>query len=171
MPTGYTTPVQQGEITDFRTFALSCSRAFGAAIMMRDDPITMLPTVERLKENSSLEYHRKKITEAQADLLKLTAMTPEEIAAAAKAENDRARTSYERNALEIAAYYARYTTMLEKAKAWEPPSAEHENLKEFMIEQITSSIKFDVYEPTCPAERTPESWFAEELKSVTHSVT
>ena len=38
MPTGYTADIQDGKITTLREYALSCARAFGALIMMRDDP-------------------------------------------------------------------------------------------------------------------------------------
>ncbi|VTR91619.1 unnamed protein product [Gemmata massiliana] len=33
--------------------------------------------------------------------------------------------------------------MLEHVRAWEPPSTDHENLKQFMIDQLRESIDFD----------------------------
>lgn len=39
MPTGYTYPVCEGKITEFPDFALSCARAFGALISMREEPM------------------------------------------------------------------------------------------------------------------------------------
>lgn len=38
---------------------------------------------------------------------------------------------------------ARYETMLAQVSAWEPPTPEHNGLKDFMLQQITESIKFD----------------------------
>lgn len=40
MPTGYTAAVEDGTITEFDDFAWQCARAFGALIMMRDDPMS-----------------------------------------------------------------------------------------------------------------------------------
>ena len=40
MPTGYTSGVATGEIKDFKTYALQCARAFGACIMLRDEPMS-----------------------------------------------------------------------------------------------------------------------------------
>jgi hypothetical protein len=39
MPTGYTAGVADGTITEFREYALLCARAFGACIMLRDEPV------------------------------------------------------------------------------------------------------------------------------------
>ena len=36
-----------------------------------------------------------------------------------------------------------YEAMLEKVRAWEPPTPDHENFKRVMEEQITESIRFD----------------------------
>lgn len=38
MPTGYTADVQSGKVTDFAEYAMNCARAFGALVLMRDDP-------------------------------------------------------------------------------------------------------------------------------------
>jgi len=39
----------------------------------------------------------------------------------------------------------RYEQMLCRARAWVPPSKEHENLKQFMIDQLVGSIQFDCH--------------------------
>jgi len=37
----------------------------------------------------------------------------------------------------------RLEKMLQSAKEWQPPSAEHEGLKKFMIEQLEETIEYD----------------------------
>lgn len=36
MPTGYTADIKDG--IDFKTYAMNCARAFGACVMLRDEP-------------------------------------------------------------------------------------------------------------------------------------
>jgi len=60
MPTGYTYPVVEGKITEFSDFALSCARAFGALITMRDDPHDT-PIPETFEPS---DYNAKKLAEA-----------------------------------------------------------------------------------------------------------
>lgn len=49
MPTGYTAAIADG--IDFKTYALSCARAFGALVEMRDEPANA-PIPEEFKPSS-----------------------------------------------------------------------------------------------------------------------
>ena len=72
MPTGYTAAIKDG--ISFNEYALSCARAFGALIMMRDEPADA-PIPDEFKPS---DYHFKKIEEAKAELARLRAMSPDE---------------------------------------------------------------------------------------------
>src|SRR6185437_5714856 len=70
MPTGYTYPVTDGKITQFNDFAMSCARAFGALISMRDDPRDA-PILDEIKPDTKYYDDRiaadtKRIDEIQA---------------------------------------------------------------------------------------------------------
>ena len=59
MPTGYTSKIADG--IGFKDFALSCARAFGACIEMRDDPSDK-PIPNEFKPN---DYHKKRMAAAK----------------------------------------------------------------------------------------------------------
>lgn len=137
MPTGYTAAIKDG-IT-FEQFVMRCSRAMGAMIMMRDDPMDA-PIPERFEPS---DYHAKAIKRAQEDLCWLRQMPDTE--AEREAENDflEELARHEQRIAEANDLRKKYHDMREKVLAWVPPSADHENFKAFMHKQITESIDFD----------------------------
>ena len=60
MPTGYTADIKDG--ISFQTYALNCARAFGACVMLRDEPG---------------DYHLKAMEKARNALAKLESLTHE----------------------------------------------------------------------------------------------
>jgi hypothetical protein len=144
MPTGYTSDIYENKNVSFESFALQCARAFGSCISQRDDPMTVKPKLQE----PDIEYGVKKIAELEkfkkptkAEFKKHILESISDLEADAKKSNDIA---------------LRYEQMLYKARAWVPPSKEHENLKQFMIDQLVSSIQFD-----CHA-----SYYQEQIKSL-----
>ncbi|MFN4091614.1 MAG: hypothetical protein ACK4FG_01805 [Brevundimonas sp.] len=137
MPTGYTAAVQDGTITELKDFAFRCARAMGALVSMREMPMDA-PIPERFEPSS---YAYSAWEKATQELESLRAMTPEEWEAHAAADLEqrmvRHREFEEKNEL----YRSRYTAMIEKVEAWEGAP---EGLKEFMLEQLTTSLNFDV---------------------------
>lgn len=137
MPTGYTAAIRDG-IT-FDQFAMSCARAFGALVMMRDEPNdAAIPDV--IKPST---YHRDAAIRAEARLAELRAMTEAEATASALRARDEQIASAERGMADMAADREKYEAMRRQVQAWAPPSGAHIGLKTFMLEQIDSSIKFD----------------------------
>lgn len=63
MPTGYTHGVQDGTVTEFRDFALICARAFGATILMRDDPMDA-PIPDEFQSST---YHLDRLKELEIE--------------------------------------------------------------------------------------------------------
>lgn len=130
MPSGYTTEIYDGKEVKFKDFALSCARAFGACVMQRDDPIDEKPKV--MPEKS---YH----TEELNKLKEFKKPTKTEFNSYKKQQKaDHLQNIKERNALK-----KRYSHMMTEVEKWNPPTKDHESLKQFMIEQLTQSIKFD----------------------------
>lgn len=166
MPTGYTADVADGKVTDFRTFALRCARAFGATIMQRDDPMSEPP-----KPREVDDYYTRAVAERKAKIAALDAMTVEEANdAAALAYGEalkRHRESIQRNT----DTRNRYNAMLAEAMAWEPPTPEHAGLKDFMVEQLTEGRKFDTgYTPEPPTRQSGEFWLAHEKAEASRSL-
>lgn len=139
MPTGYTSAVKDGTITEFSKFAMQCARAMGATVTMRDEPHDKeIPEVFMPSP-----YYLERVAEVEGKIEHL------------KSLSDRERQDvYESNCAKKKEQHLiyrgvqaeekeRYEAMLEKVRAWEPPTADHEGLKTFMVDQLVSSIDFD----------------------------
>ena len=156
MPTGYTAPIADG-IT-FEQYALSCARAFGACVSMRDDP-NDAPIPERFEPS---DYHQRKLEETHAELDRVSAMTREQIAAAAdeafSAELQRWQDRRDRRSK----LRGQYEAMLASVEAWKPPTTEHVGLQEFMAKQIRESIDWDCSDKydDAPERKSADGWIA-----------
>jgi hypothetical protein len=145
MSTGYICSIVDGEGISFKDFVLKCARAFGATIDMRDEPIDK-PIPDEFKASTS--YHDKMLSKAKKELARLKAMSIEEAEAGAM-EEYKVMVAEEKRSIKCDAEQRdKYNAMLKQVKDWEPPSRDHDNLKKFMITQITESIEFD-----CPVNR------------------
>lgn len=159
MPTGYTYPVIEGKITEFSDFALSCARAFGALITMRDDPHDA-PIPETFEPS---DYSAKKLEEAKSRLAELNQMTVAAAEAAASAAFEAAMKSHQEYEDRETAGERRLETMLAKVKAWTPPTANHVEMKNFMVEQLTIS-KRGSYRSPVPTKMSGKDWLVAEIE-------
>lgn len=168
MPTGYTAGVKDGSVTDFREFVLQCARAFGATITMRDDPMDA-PIPDAFEPS---DYHAKALAEAQAQLTRVTAMTDRDVAREADSEYEKASEGWRKHQQEQRAERERYERMLAAATAWQPPTPEHQGLKDFMCSQLTESIKFDCGGDWWkePVRQTEAQWRSAALERAQHNV-
>lgn len=137
MPTGYTADILDKNI-DFPQFVWDCARAFGALIHMRDDKHDA-----RVRKSEPDNYHQEALQDAQADLLKMKALTDDEAAALAVVDFKKGRQAEResRERAEVATY--RLTAMIWRVQDWQPPSKDHQSLKTFMLEQLQSTLEFD----------------------------
>ena len=140
MATGYTADIEKG--ISFEKFVMQCARAFGALVMMRDDPMD----AEVPKEFKPQPYYIKRLKEAEEQEEKISKMTIKEATAEAKKEHDKEKIRCEERIKEIGELKAKYKAMLKKVHEWMVPSAEHAELKIFMIQQIQTSIDGDCSE-------------------------
>lgn len=78
MPSGYTSDIYEGKDISGKDFILKCARAFGATIMMRDEPLDKeIPVFEPStyyievleKAKNELEKYKKMSTEEAENLL------------------------------------------------------------------------------------------------------
>lgn len=138
MPTGYTTGVADGTITDFTEYALQCARAFGACITLRDESISS--DIPHFEVNN---YYKIKLSEARRDLATFLAMD--------ESQQQKLYMEEYKNNIEVANkgiaekqnQLQRYEKMLEMAKQFLPPSQDHINYANFLIDQLEESIKWD----------------------------
>lgn len=138
MPTGYTDSIKDG-IT-FKTFALNCARAFGACIMLRDEPGGGEQIPEAFEPS---DYHQKALAVARSELATLESMTSMECGFKAATERQSAEARRLERIAELDNLRQKYEEMLICAQGWTPPTSEHVGLKEFMVKQIKDSINWD----------------------------
>lgn len=139
MPTGYTAKLHNGEEQTFPEFVMSCARAFGALITMRDDPAD----AEIPDEFKPSDYHVRELEKARERLSEVEGWTFDQVSSAAE-EDFQKRLRYWRELCTTkAARQARYAAMLRQVGQWTPPTEEHVELKKFMLDQLQTSIDFD----------------------------
>jgi len=137
MPSGYTSEIANG-IT-FERFALGCARAFGALIIMRDDPKDA-PIPEAFEPSP---HYAQWLRAAEAERDRLREMTNDQIRDAAAQAHKTAHAKWKKRKAEREDLRQKYETMLAQARAYVPPSPEHVEFKNFMVSQIEQSIAFD----------------------------
>jgi len=138
MPTGYTYGVVEGKTKTFKEFATDCMRAFGACVHMRDDD----GDVPYRKREPS-DYHTNEIEKANQMIKEAQDLSDDEIIAKEK-ERLESGIPYHTEQIEKAKIgELRLVAMLEDVRKWIPPTDEHKPFKNFMIEQIESTIKHD----------------------------
>jgi hypothetical protein len=120
----------------FPQFAMSCARAFGALIEMRDEGIDAKIPDEIKPE----PYHKKAAAEARKELAAFEAMTKDGRLAWVEATKRREVDAYRQCIKDAKASRAQLAAMVAQIEEWEPPTGEHVRLKEFMLQQVRDSM-------------------------------
>jgi hypothetical protein len=135
----------------------------GVCVSMRDDPADK-PVPERFEPETS--YHDEHIATAKAVLDKTPGLSAAECDVLAQADFDAEMAAYIKHANNRAETKQNYEDMLCKVEAWNP-NEDILSLKEFMLQQLRESIKFDCsspYRPEPPIRLTVEQWRQKQLE-------
>ena len=160
MPTGYTLDLYDGKDITFEEFALRCARAFGALISMRDEPIDA-PIPERFEPS---DYHLKELEKAKKRLKEIKKWDEEKTEQEAERAYREALKEREEFIKKNKLIRKRYEDMLSKVQKWKPPTIEHVNLKQFMIQQLVESIEYDCFIPEMPQRLSGEEYKEQQIK-------
>ena len=161
MATGYTSEIANG--ISFEKFVLQCARAFGALISMRDDPWD----AEIPNEFVPSDYHKNEMLAREEELGSLMSMPEEWANEQAAMQYEKEWLAYNKHLINVANIKDKYLSMLIKVKAWQPPTVDHNELKEFMIKQIVDSINWDcdISHVESPVLLDGKTWLAERIDS------
>ena len=168
MATGYTDGVRTGKVTDFREFALLCSRAMGALIEMKDDSFDAdIPDVFQ----ADIKYSEEEEAEAKDRLAWLMGLTRLEQEGEVAKENAEQLAEWRESISMQGTVCNRYVAMLDEVKSWNPPTCDHVGLKQFMESQLKESINHDCYaaDPE-PVALTASEWFAREVATAARNL-
>ena len=161
MPTGYTKFIEDGEIKSGDEFLMLCARAMGACVSMRDEPLSN-PIPKKFTE---CDYYYESLIKAEKEIKRLEEITLEE----AQKELDAAYEKRQKNCQEAIrkakGLKKDYDNIRRQVAEWEPPTAQHTELKKFALEQVDISYvdtDFSYYEKLLTK---PKKTAAEWLKS------
>jgi hypothetical protein len=137
MSSGYTEKIKEG--ISFNNFAMLCARAFGACVEMREDPLS----AEIPQEFKPSTWHYDSLQKAKQKLQEVRKITLTQAAEKAETEYKQRVKELTKRTEEMVVLFDKYNDMLSKIDAWKPPTKDHIELKNFMRNQITDSMKFD----------------------------
>lgn len=132
MPTGYTAYIEDGEITTGKDFLKLCTRAFGVAVNLKDEPLSV-PTPEFIEPD---HYYEDKYNEALEKLKSFVNMSTEDIKKEMKEKHDKEIEYYKKYVDKANSRNKKYEKVRKEVEDWNPPTAEHVNLKNFALKQI-----------------------------------
>lgn len=135
---------------------MRCARAFGAALDLRDEPCDVaLP--DEIKPNP---YYKEWLDNARATFSSLEKISVSEASSKACDEYHAELLEYNSACADKERIRNNYNYMLAESARWQPPSADHVNMKEFMISQLEDSITYDCTAEhlSLPARLSAEEW-------------
>jgi hypothetical protein len=138
MPTGYTSGIIDGDIKTFKEFATGCMRAFGATIHMRDDSMDA-----EYKPRVIDDYYIRAIKEYEDSMEELNKMSDSEIISNETKNIKKDIKYYEDVIVKRKKTAETLNEMLKEVLKWNPPTSEHIGFKDFMKEQLESTIRYD----------------------------
>ena len=170
MPTGYTAELCEKE-QSFALFALGCARAFGACIEQRESPQNELPKVP--EENS---YHETEHQAAVAEVARLESMPVVDRIALGKKKRQKEIADCNASIKRKTVVRNRILKMIDAVNQWQPPSPDHVGFKEFMLEQLGTTLNHDgdveyyKRELNKAKNSTPMSYYDDKVESAKWSV-
>lgn len=141
MPTGYTSYINDGEITSGKEFLKLCTRAFGIAVDLKDESLDV-PTPNHFEPNP---YYEKAYKDSLVSKEKAYSMTLEEAKEDMISKFKNNKASAKRCLKDYKDEDKKYLKVREEVEKWIPPTPEHENLKKFCLDQIDMSLNTSLY--------------------------
>lgn len=136
MPTGYTAGIENGKIKTFKDFALLCSRAYISHMRDEDLDTPYYPKTPSI-------YYKESLEEAKQQLEVTKNLTDEEVRITALDIMDDTCARYKGYIDKADAFRKKLEAILVDAENYVPPTNKHIHIKEFMIQQLKSTIKHD----------------------------
>ena len=134
MPTGYTQELTEKDVP-LERFVLTCAKAFISRMKEMSGPIP--------KQFKPSDYYEKEIRQVMAKLTSLKAMSAKQAQAESDKDYEKAQKDRERYVQEVTALSERLMAMRAQVAGWQPPTNDHQGLKDFMIQQLCDTLDHD----------------------------
>ena len=138
MSTGYTHRVIEGEIDNLEDFAKLCMRAFGAVIHMREDSLD----VEYYPPTQST-YYKDALKRKMVELEKMKNQKDEQIVQDMLNELNEREEQIKEGIDKTKKIAEKLTKLIAEVIMWDPPTEDHQELKQFMLDQLHSTLDMD----------------------------
>lgn len=168
MPTGYTSYIYDGKPVTFEQYALGVARAFGACVTLRDDP----KDADIPDKFEPSDHHKKRIDEAKARLIYVDSWDENQWETKAERAYESELKKYHERLAKTKDLKLRYEAMLAKARAFKPPTPDHEEYAKMLVEQLEKSIEFDCSTKylTEPTKKTGSKFKAEVINDLCKNI-
>jgi hypothetical protein len=171
MPTGYTSIIEEGDGCTFEQYLIRCVNAFVRGY----DENGFYTEIPQRVTSSGAAYNDERLREDMQALRELEVMTLEERIRAAVAANAEAQERHREWIARQTTLRERYTKMQEQVEQWHPPTPAHQELRNFMLQQLSESCRWDFMNSPAPKPRTAADWYntkrAGLLKSIGYHTT
>lgn len=140
MANGVTWGVKDGSIASFNDFLRTAAEYYGL-------PDSSIAVDEAF---SPSEKSLQRLSEAKRTLDKVRQWSEEEATRKARAYFEKQYQSYKEDCAYHATLEGRYNRMIAQTHAWQPPTEEHNDFKQYMLKQLRDAMAHDVHIPTEP---------------------
>ena len=136
MTTGYTSYINDGKITKGADFLKLCTRAFGVAIELKDEDLSV-PTPIHFEQDSYYKEQYEKAVKKRNKYRKMTLDEAREEFIDQSIENINSANSHLKD---LIGENDKYRAIKNEIMQWIPPTSDHEKLKEYAINQLDISM-------------------------------
>lgn len=158
MSTGYTQAIGTQEGISFRNFALACANHF----LRTDKPLD----AEVSPRFEPSPRHKEGFRTAVRKFYRVIGMRNDEAERLADDDYVRRVKDHERSSQEREELAVEYAFMSAEVLKWQPPSQDHLPLKNFMLDQLTTSLNDDCgYHLEAPKKESAEEYRAAVVKT------
>lgn len=162
MVTGYTAPIVSKEGISFNDFVLHCSKAFIIRMKERSGDVP--------EKFECSNYHLKRTEEAKKKYEEFTQLSEEDKKKQWQEEINKIKKSLKESNLKTLEAKEKYEDMLIKVRQWTPPTKDHQGLKDFMIQQIESSIEYDIHFFKRTYIKDYNTWINEKIEKLNNDI-
>lgn len=136
MPTGYTSYIYDGKITNGADFLKLCTRAFGIAVDIKDEDLSVATPSHFEPDPFYEEMYKKAVNKRN----RYKRMTVDEARQAFVEKEIKSLNSSRECLSKMIKENDRYRSVKIEVEKWIPPTSNHEKLKEYAINQLNISM-------------------------------
>lgn len=154
----------------FEAFALECARISSSARSYEEGRDKSDGYAGFLSAEYKTDTSRPVIERLRAELAEVQSWDKDTAKAKARTSYEQALSNYRQDLARHQAQQERYKAMLAEVEAWQPPTPQHDGVKQHMLQAIASDEQNQLGEPIKPRPWTGKHYKEERIKSLTYAI-